>query len=134
MHEEYSEARPPGDLILRYPNESSWGFLGFMRQKRKRKTKKSYRFHLLSFALGLVCSVPALSSADDLDEVIDDLIAHRTQVRVEKGANELNSGRVQIEPSRQTNTRRTKPGSATASSNRGKENKPAANNVAKATK
>lgn len=51
------------------------------RQKRRRKKQKSLRVQLFSFILGIACSIPAVCLADDLDEVLDDLMSYRMSAK-----------------------------------------------------
>ena len=50
-----------------------------VRRKRKKKKQqhKALRLQLLTFVIGVACSIPAVSFADDLDEVLDDLMTYR---------------------------------------------------------
>ncbi len=105
-----------------------------MRQKRTRKKKKNYGFQIMLFVLGIVCVVPALSFADDLDDVIDDLISHRIQVRRDKGQNEMNVGRVASDIVQTASNQPAKKTSSSAQGSHRKDVKPSNNSVAKATK
>ena len=58
------------------------------RRKRRRKKQKSFRLQLFSFILGIACSIPAISFADDLDDVLDDLITHRAQTKAAEARGE----------------------------------------------
>ena len=49
------------------------------KRRKKKQQRKALRLQILTFVIGVACAIPAVCIADDLDDVLDDLMTYRLQ-------------------------------------------------------